>query len=86
MLLHHRGGCIGIASARDNSRLRCIYPWADGISKIFRTSRRFAERIYTNIIYWNERPEGACCRLRATGKLCRGGTGVLCPRRRLARG
>ena len=26
--------------------------------EIFRTSQRFAERIYTNIIYWNERPKG----------------------------
>ena len=26
--------------------------------EIFRTSQRFAQRIYTKIIYWNERPKG----------------------------
>ena len=26
--------------------------------EIFRTSQRFAERLYKNIVYWNERPKG----------------------------
>ena len=34
--------------------------------EIFRTSQRFAERIYTNIIYWNEALRRPLCRLRAT--------------------
>ena len=57
---HHQDVCIGHSFGKGQQPTQVHVPMGGTIfpKEIFRTSQRFAQRIYTKIIYWNERPKG----------------------------